>query len=110
LSTQRLYNNPQTSELSKIFADAPPNPFDTTVSAPTAVRSAYLKAVNPDGSTTEQVEVEAVGLVQKRLPEEDDDCPICCEGMDADGKGKNELVYDLGLGGCGKREFEMPVW
>jgi hypothetical protein len=33
---------------------------------------------------------------------EGDECPICADEMIDGGQGANELVYDVGAGGCGK--------
>lgn len=54
-------------ELVSIFAAAPTNP---TVAASARVREAYGKAGNSIQSPMKEIE--------RRIPGEDDDCPVCC--------------------------------
>ncbi|KAM0752380.1 hypothetical protein T439DRAFT_379446 [Meredithblackwellia eburnea MCA 4105] len=84
-----------TSELTSIFANAP---RDRTTPEEQKYRQAYVvatgKAEAPEpGSSAD------LGAVQKRLPKEDDSCPICYEDFEV-GQEKG-LVFCVSDGGCG---------
>lgn len=91
------------SEPREIFAAAPGNAFDS-VAAPAAVLRAFCEHIGleagPDAAKDAARDDEG-----KRLPAEGDECPICADEMMVDGTGQNELVYDLGVGGCGQGGF-----
>ncbi|KAI0074204.1 hypothetical protein K474DRAFT_1601907 [Panus rudis PR-1116 ss-1] len=63
-----------TSELQEIFANAPPSP-ENVVNA--RVREAYARMTGKGASSSQ----EDLQGGKKRIPEKDDDCPICYEGM-----------------------------
>lgn len=92
------------SELRQIFAAAPPNSFDS-VAAPANVQKAFREhlGLEPGPSAKKEGDGgEARDDDGKRKPAEGDECPICADEMKVDGTGLNELVYDLGAGGCGQ--------
>lgn len=104
---QKAYNQ---SELRGIFHSAPPNAFDT-VTAPANVQQAFREQFGLAAAPATGTSAGAVGAGDaerdgdgKRKPVEGDECPICSDEMKDEGRGANELVYDLGAGGCGKRE------
>ncbi|KAK4053904.1 hypothetical protein OIO90_003741 [Microbotryomycetes sp. JL221] len=82
------------SELKQIFSEARPSPqaiVDQRVS--TAYRVATGQELAPAGGSS------SLELVQKRLPGEEDACPICYENFEP---GSEEgLVFCLSAGGCG---------
>ncbi|KAI0332129.1 hypothetical protein GY45DRAFT_1247526 [Cubamyces sp. BRFM 1775] len=61
-----------TSELEDIFANAPPAPAAV---AHERIRNAYAQATGKAVASSSQAKTK------KRLPEKDDDCPICYENM-----------------------------
>lgn len=98
------------SELRQIFASAPPNAFDSVV-APANVQKAFREHVGLEPASTEETnkKTDERDDQGKRKPGEGDECPICADEMAVDGKGVNELVYDLGAGGCGQGESYMSL-
>lgn len=63
-----------TEELEAIFRDAPPPP---SVIAAEHVRDAYAKATGKSPATAEDIASKS----GRRVPDKDDDCPICYETM-----------------------------
>ena len=63
-----------TSELEEIFANAPAAPNSL---AHTHIREAYARATGKAVNT----EASSSSGPKKRLPEPDDDCPVCYEGL-----------------------------
>lgn len=93
-----------TRNFGQIFAAAPPNSFDS-VAAPANVQKAFREhlGLEPGPSAKKEGEGgEARDDDGQRKPAEGDECPICADEMKVDGTGLNELVYDLGAGGCGQ--------
>jgi hypothetical protein len=94
------------SELEEIFANAPMNQF-SSAQASASVQKAFREHMGLEPTAAEESKEGAAGDELrddegKRKPVEDDECPICADDMVDGGQGTNELVYDLGAGGCGK--------
>lgn len=94
------------SELEEIFANAPVNQFNSA-QASASVQKAYREHMGLEPASAEENKKDAVGDdlrddEGKRKPVEGDECPICADEMIDGGQGANELVYDVGAGGCGK--------
>jgi hypothetical protein len=97
------------AELRAIFAKAPPNAFNS-VAAPANVQQAFREHAGLEpapGGASSSADTTADG--QKRKPVKGDECPICADAMKDEGKGTDELVYDLGAGGCGKGGFPRSL-
>lgn len=97
------------AELRAIFAKAPPNAFNS-VAAPANVQQAFREHAGLEpaaGAAAGSASADG----QKRKPAKGDECPICADAMKDEGRGADELVYDLGAGGCGKGVFaSSTLW
>ncbi|KAJ9119153.1 hypothetical protein QFC22_003644 [Naganishia vaughanmartiniae] len=96
------------SELEEIFAKAPVNQFNSA-QASADVQKAFRQHMGLEPASAEESKEKDAGDdlrddEGKRKPVEGDECPICADEMADGGRGANELVYDLGAGGCGKVE------
>ncbi|KAJ9103187.1 hypothetical protein QFC21_002610 [Naganishia friedmannii] len=94
------------SEIEEIFANAPVNQFNSA-QASASVQKAFRKHMGLEPTSAEEDSDKAAADdlrddEGKRKPVEGDECPICADEMADGGQGANELVYDLGAGGCGK--------
>lgn len=100
------------AELRDIFLKAPPNAFNSAA-APANVQQAFREHVGLEpGPSTGNAASGGAGEAGrdeegKRKPGKGDECPICADVMKDDGKYADELVYDLGPGGCGKGELML---
>lgn len=94
---QRAYTRP---ELARILSHAPASPFSDAI-APATARDAYFKTIST-GSAESIDEGNGKEDDRKRAIQAGDECPICYEEILEGGKGKDELVYDVSPGGCGK--------
>ncbi|GHJ88823.1 hypothetical protein NliqN6_5225 [Naganishia liquefaciens] len=96
------------AELCEIFDSAPPNAFDS-VTAPANIQQVFRQHLGLESAPAAGTSASAarIGNAErdgqgKRTPNDGDECPICSDEMQVDGRGANELVYDLGVGGCGR--------
>ncbi|EKM57496.1 uncharacterized protein PHACADRAFT_206397 [Phanerochaete carnosa HHB-10118-sp] len=86
-----------TSELQEVFANAPLAPNDM---ANSRVREAYARATGKSATSSSS------SSAKRKMPTEEDDCPVCYEGMHGTAEGK--LSFCETCGNCLHKEcFEQ---